>query len=93
MSFIFDRWPVIHIRVDDEALNSGRRMACGIGPELPVGDVYFFAGEIGSGMADCPGCNPGGPVGIGTRLSSLSGRPGDSGYGEFCRIAESWGYS
>lgn len=29
---------------------------------------------------------------IGTPLSELSGRPGQPGYAEFCRIAKSWGY-
>jgi hypothetical protein len=29
---------------------------------------------------------------IGTPISELSGRPGDKGYAEFCRIARSWGY-
>lgn len=29
---------------------------------------------------------------IGTPLSELSGRPGNPGYAEFCRIAKSWGY-
>jgi len=28
---------------------------------------------------------------IGTPLSRLSGRPGQQGYAEFCRIAKSWG--
>ncbi len=30
---------------------------------------------------------------IGTPISELSGRPGHAGYSEFCRIADSWGYS
>lgn len=33
---------------------------------------------------------PGEP--IGTPISELSGRPGQSGYAEFCRIAKSWGF-
>ena len=28
---------------------------------------------------------------FGTPISQLSGRPGHAGFGEFCRIAESWG--
>jgi len=28
----------------------------------------------------------------GTPISELSGRPGEPGFGEFCRIAKSWGY-
>ena len=83
---------MIHIRVDDEPENSKRRFACGIGPELPVGDVYFFAGESQAERADCPGCNPDGPRPPGTPLSELSGRPGTKGYSEFARIAESWGH-
>lgn len=29
---------------------------------------------------------------IGTPLSELSGRPGEPGYADFCRIAASWGF-
>lgn len=83
---------MIHIRVDNEPTNDRRRFACGIGPELPEGDVYYFQSEWWADRADCPGCNPGGPRQIGTSLSELSGRPGHPGYAEFCRIAESWGY-
>ncbi len=84
---------MFHIRVDDEIENSKRRFACGIGPELPEGDKYFFADEVGQHwQIDCPGCNPAGPRQLGTPMSQLSGRPGHPGYDEFCRIAESWGY-
>ncbi len=83
---------MIHIRVDDELLNSRRRFACGIGPELPPGDVYYFAGESLADRADCPGCNPNGPRQYGIPICGLSGRPGTEGYREFKRIAESWGY-
>jgi len=84
---------MIHIRIDHEELNSKRRFACGIGPELPEGDVYFFEGEVAAYLkADCPGCNPGGPRQLGVPLSKLSGRPGHEGFDEFCRIAASWGY-
>lgn len=83
---------MIHIRVDDGELNSQRRFACGIGPGLPSGDVYFFQCEAAADRADCPGCNPGGPQKLGTPISQLSGRPGDPGYAEFVRIAKSWGY-
>jgi hypothetical protein len=83
---------MIHIRVDDEIENSKRRFACGIGPALPAGDVYFHCMESQAQRADCPGCNPGGPQPFGTPLSEVSGRPGTKGYGEFVRIAESWGY-
>ena len=83
---------MIHIRIDDEELNSKRKFACGIGPELPEGDTYFFASELLACRADCPGCNPDGPKPIGTPISKLSGRPGHEGFEEFCRIAKSWGY-
>ena len=83
---------MIHIRVDDEELNSRRRFACGIGPNLPEGDVYFFESERAADRADCPGCNPAGPRKLGTPISQLSGRPGQPGFEEFRRIAESWGY-
>lgn len=87
---------MIHIRVDDEIENSKRRFACGIGPELPQGDLYFH--EIESHRAGfrsedvCPGCYPDGKPEIGTPLSQLSGRPGHPGYEEFKRVAESWGF-
>jgi hypothetical protein len=29
---------------------------------------------------------------IGTPISQISGRPGEPGYAEFCRIARSWGH-
>jgi hypothetical protein len=83
---------MIHIRIDDEPENSRRRFACGIGPDLPEGDRYFFAGELLSQRADCPGCNPGGPRRYGTPASELSGRPGHLGFEEFRRIASSWGF-
>jgi hypothetical protein len=83
---------MIHIRIDNEELNSKRHFACGIGPELPEGDVYYFEGEAGALFADCPGCNPEGPRKLGTPISQLRGRPGEPGYAEFVRIAKSWGY-
>lgn len=83
---------MIHIRIDDEELNSKRRFACGIGPELPPGDMYYFASESAADrLADCPGCNPV-PRQLGTPISQISGRPGHPGYDEFKRIARSWGY-
>lgn len=81
-----------HIRVDEEDLNSKRRFACGIGPELPEGDVYFFAAEaIHHHKVDCPGCMPHRRQ-FGTPLSQLSGRPGHPGFDRFSGIANSWGY-
>jgi hypothetical protein len=83
---------MIHIRIDNERENSKRLFACGIGPGLPEGDVYFFEGESGARRADCPGCNPEGPRKLGTPIDQLSGRPGHPGFAEFCRIARSWGH-
>jgi len=83
---------MIHIRIDDEELNSKRKFACGLGPDLPEGDIYFFEAEFGAASADCPSCNPAGPRKLGTPISKLSGRPGHPGYAEFVRIAKSWGY-
>lgn len=83
---------MIHIRVDDSDRNSERRFACGIGPELPEGDKYFFASELRSERADCPVCNPAGPRRIGTPLTELSGQPGKPGYAKFVEIAKSWGH-
>lgn len=83
---------MIHIRVDDEILNSKRKFACGIGPELPEGDMYVDDNDRAEYHADCHGCNPTGKRRLGTPLSELSGRPGHPGYAEFCRIASSWGY-
>ncbi len=83
---------MIHIRIDDHPENSKRKFACGIGPDLPPGDTYWFDGEVQADRADCPGCNPAGPRQFGTPLSQLSGRPGHEGYPEFARIAKSWGY-
>ena len=82
---------MIHIRIDNSELNSGRRFACGIGPELPEGDKWFYQSESAAlRHADCPGCNPSGPVPIGTPISQLDGRNG--GNAEWRRISESWGY-
>ena len=84
---------MIHIRIDDEIENSKRIFACGLGPDLPTGDTYFFDSDDGAyRTADCQGCNPNGPKRIGTPISDLSGRPGHDGYAEFSRIARSWGY-
>lgn len=84
---------MIHIRVDNNVENAQAMFVCGLTGKLPEGDKYFFASEDAAYRhADCPGCNPEGAKGIGTPLSQLSGRPGESGYEEFCRIARSWGY-
>ena len=93
---------MLHIRIDDEPLNSKARFACGLGWPLPDGDKYFSEAEpLSRSAADlmtrpevevCPGCFPNGRPQLGTPISQLSGRPGDPGYEEFCRIARSWGY-
>jgi hypothetical protein len=83
---------MIHIRIDDEELNSKRKFACGLGPDLPEGDTYFFASEPASERkANCPGCNPT-PRRYGTPVSEVSTRPGTEGYSEWIRICKSWGY-
>ena len=83
---------MIHIRVDDEELNSKREFACGLGPELPEGDVWVEADRPALHLrVDCPGCMPF-RIQLGTPLSELSGRPGHPGYEKFCSIARSWGY-
>ena len=82
---------MIHVRTDDNALNSQAEFACGIVGKLPEGDRYYFETEFTALAADCPGCNPGGPA-RGTPISKLSGRPGHPGFDEFCEIARSWGY-
>jgi len=83
---------MIHIRVDDDPENSKRKFACGVGPELPQGDTYFFYTDVRAERADCQGCNPGGPRPFGIPLSELSGQPGKHGFGRFCEIARSWGH-
>ena len=83
---------MIHIRIDNEELNSKRKFACGLGPDLPEGDVYYFEGETGADRSDCPGCNPGGPRRLGTPISQIATQPGQPGYEEWLRISRSWGY-
>lgn len=82
---------------DNEPENSNRRFACGIGPALPPGDIYFGWSEERRAAFHtedvCPGCYPNGRPEIGTPLSQLSGRPGTKGYGTFRAIARSWGYN
>lgn len=81
---------MMHIRTDQEIENSKRRFACGIGPELPAGDMWINEGEFGLyHMVDCPGCGPGRP--LGTPISQISTVPGTPGYAEWIRISESWG--
>lgn len=83
---------MIHIRIDGEAENSKRKMACGIGPGLPTGDKWVGASEYGlHGMVDCPKCSPDCRP-LGTPISELSGQPGRTGYSRFVQIAKSWGY-
>jgi hypothetical protein len=83
---------MIHIRVDTSTENSERKFACGIGPELPPGDTYWFDSEFGSRQSDCKGCNPGYASNETPTKPKISGRPGHPGFEEFCRISASWGY-
>lgn len=92
----------LHIRTDNNELNRDARFACGIGWPLPAGDVYFFQAEEGRAACYlfmrpeaevCLGCFPHGKPEFGTPISKLSGRPGELGYEEFCRIARSWDYN
>ena len=83
---------MMHIRTDNNILNSKRRFACGIGPDLPPGDTWRFQSESLADRSDCPKCNPGGPRQYGTPISGLSGTIGEPGYAEFLRIASGWGY-
>lgn len=84
---------MIHIRTDNESENAKRTFRCGLGPELPEGDKYFFEGEAAAErLSDCPGCNPSGPRKLGVPLSQLSGRPSTPGYRQFVSIASSWGH-
>jgi hypothetical protein len=83
---------MIHVRIDDCTTPGERKFACGI-TELPEGDKFFFEGESAAWLvADCPGCNPGGPKKLGTPISQLSGRPCHAGFDQFSAIATSWGY-
>jgi hypothetical protein len=82
---------MIHLRTDEQPLNSKRTFACGIGPDLPEGDQWLSPGIVADIRVDCPGCNPH-PRRLGTPISQLSGRPGRPGYDDFHHIAESWGY-
>lgn len=84
--------PLIHIRTDNNVLNADRKFVCGIGPELPKGDLWYQQYESMADFATCPKCNPIGPRRLGTPISQLSGRPGQPGYSEFVRIARSYGF-
>ena len=50
------------------------------------------AGGTGSFFCDPCKLKIANPKSLGTPLSELSGRPGEHGFDEFCRIAETWGY-
>jgi hypothetical protein len=68
---------MIHVRVDQQPLNSKRRFACGLGPNLPEGDKWFYDSEYSASKADCPGCNPGGPKPLGWLASAMNGNASD----------------
>lgn len=87
---------MIHILEHQGETNATRRFWCGIVGKLPEGDTFYYESEAErAGFRDdpvCPGCFPNGKPEIGTPISQLSGRPGEKGYEEFCRIASSWGH-
>ena len=82
---------MIHIRIDHERENSKRRFACGIGPELPADDKYFFWGEPFDRLhyhVTCPQCRVAcgmneTPRQIGIPLSQVTGQDLD-------RMAREW---
>ncbi len=82
---------MIHVRTDHEELNRKRQFACGLGPDLPAGDQYFFEDESQAYRnADCPACRaalgyPERPAKLGTPLSEMTPQ-------RFAEIARSWGY-
>lgn len=83
---------MIHLRIDEESEKAKRKFACGLGPDLPTGDVYFFESEGGAHhKIDCPGCKPFCRE-LGTPISQLSGRPGEPGFEKFSEIASSYGF-
>ena len=57
--------------------------------DLGIGEDDYEPMEGDVGIAPTPR-DPSKP--LGTPLSQISGRPGDPGYEEFCRIAGSYGY-
>lgn len=78
-------------------------MLCGLIGYLPEGDTLIYEGDS-DGLwrtVTCKGClhivddapdEPAPIVPLGTPFDQLSGRVGEPGYREFCRIARSWGY-
>lgn len=97
------RQPLRHVREDQgpDVPNSQQRMLCGLVGYLPEGDTLIYEGDS-DGLwrtVTCKGClgikdstpNEPAPIApLGTRV--LSGRVGEPGYREFCRIARTWGY-
>lgn len=85
---------MIHVRIDNEELNSKQRFACGLGPSLPNGDKYFFEAEDQSYRhTDCPACRAslGWSARVpahGTPMSEMS----EMTPTRFREIARSWGY-
>lgn len=80
---------MIHIRIDTEDENSKRKFACGIGPKLPQGDVYFFPFEsMVDRRVNCPKCREACGLGkeprkLGTPISEVTPEKLD-------KIAQSW---
>lgn len=58
--------------------------------DLGVGEDEVRGDDECGGIPPAPAREPG--KAIGTPISQLSGRPGHSGFDEFCRIAKSWGH-
>lgn len=82
---------MIHIRTDNEELNSKRRFACGIGPALPEGDKYFFDGESAvDRQVDCPACRA--ALGFAPEKAGVGVPLKDMTHAQFVEIARSWGY-
>lgn len=85
-----------HLRIDleyysmDRPPKDARQMACGM-RQLADGHDWIEDRLTSCLRVTCPICLPECQQ-LGTPLSQLSGRPGTAGYGEFVRIAESWGY-
>lgn len=87
---------MIHLRVDieyytmDRPPKEARQMACGM-RQLADGHGWTHDTAAACLHVTCPICLPECQQ-LGTPISQLSGRPAHPGYGEFVRIAESWGY-
>jgi hypothetical protein len=89
----------LHIMDEWGENNRTRRFVCGIVGALPDGDQWCedevrAAAHLAAHpeKSHCVGCLGEKRPTLGTPISQLSGRPGEPGFDEFCRIARSWGY-